>query len=186
MRRKSCRSPAIKGMLGAFQAVLASKEKYPHTYRITLFKNFRDRKLKIFARSGRITLGSRTKFKINPDHEEKNAGIAGRCWFQGRTIVRMNLPDVSEQSAKKEDVIAYAQATFYDVNKLRKRDGWPTSRCIAGFPVMVNGKKWGALVFDSSNPQAISERIGSMHMVRTLLRAISEALQESENALDPC
>ncbi len=201
IRRRSPRNPALKGVLNALQKILSEGE-LSHTYRATLFKNHKNKWLKRYARSGELTLNSRRKFRIDANDESKNEGIAGRCWYWGDVAFRYDLPDVSQPDANDDDVIAYSKATFYNVSKIRKRVQWlekrpakwfkwclprpelPRSRCLAGFPILVSGKKWGVLVFDSEDPKAITDGIARKHATKYFLAAISEALQESANAMD--
>jgi hypothetical protein len=170
--------PGVKGMLDVLEEILRRGSDKPHTYRITLFRAHRKRKLKMYERSGHRTLGSRTKFKINPDKEERNEGIAGRCWYREQVIVQSDLPDVSHHDAPPEDIRRYADLTFYDEHKVRKRR--PRSRVLAGFPLSVNGHPWGALVLDSEDPSAFSsDTLASNRHIRPFLKAISQALRET-------
>jgi hypothetical protein len=175
-------NPAIKGILNAIQEKLSITTVLPHTYRVTLFKNHGDRWLKKYERNGLRTLSSRTKFRINPNNESKNEGIAGRCWYRSEVLAQSNLPDVSKTNVSDVDCVAYAERTFYDVKKVRKIK--PRSRSLAGIPIIVNGKAWGALVFDSEDPEAIDLNITRQSAVRILLKAITLALQEVANALE--
>jgi hypothetical protein len=176
------RSGALKGVLDAFHREMSRNEDRPYSFRITLFKECRKRWLKIWARSGHVTLGSRTKFRIDPDNKNLNDGIAGRCWYENVTIVCPNLPDVSLQRTGEEDIEAYAEATFCDKEKIRRRR--PTSRSLAGIPVSVNGKPWGVLVFDGESPTLVDDRLVVHMKTRILLGVVSSVLQEAKDGLD--
>ncbi len=173
--RKAYGGGAIRGVLNAFQKRLSKRMEFPHTFRITLFRAHKCRWLKKYARSGYVTIQSRTKFRINRNKEHKNEGIAGRTWYTNTVIIRNQLPDVSGAVVAEQDIIDYAAATFYDPKKVRKR--CPRSRSLAGFPVLVHGEPWGVLVFDAESSEAIEDSFGKKSLVRYLLGTISLALE---------
>jgi hypothetical protein len=176
------RSATLKGVLDAFHREMSRNETRPYSLRITLFKECRKKWLNIWARSGHVTLGSRTRFRIDPNSKNRNEGIAGRCWYENVTITCRDLPDVSTQGASEESIEAYAAATFYDKEKIRSRK--PKSRSLAGIPVSVNGKPWGVLVFDGESPTSVDDRLVVHMKTRILLSVVSSVLQEAKDGLD--
>jgi hypothetical protein len=187
MRRLGGGNPPIKGILDALCEYAARDEEdaYRHRYRVTLFKNHGDKWLKIYARSGNITLGSRTCFRIDPNNEPSNEGVAGVCWFRDQVISVSELPELTDEPTEAE-VQDYAQRTFYDVKKIMARlhrERPIHTRSLLGVQLMIHGKPWGALVFDSANPRAVTKKTYDAG-VRRLVTALVYAIQETERAMD--
>jgi hypothetical protein len=134
-----------------------------HYHRVTLFKRVQwlwcrkfwpwDGWLVAVERSGHTTR-NRVSFFRAPDEADKAEGIAGRVWASDATFKTENLPDISEVSPEA-DVKVYADRANISVETVRKR--LPKARSIGGFPIEVKGKRWGVLILDSRNPQAITE-----------------------------
>lgn len=120
-------------------------------HRVTLFRAKRTlwgRRLVIVERTGHLTRGHRTSFRI-PVNANLNEceGIAGRTWGLQQTFCVDNLPDVTG-NATLQEVTTYAQQTFVKEEWIRRRR--PTARSYLGIPVEVNTLPWGVLLIDSA------------------------------------
>lgn len=125
--------------------------------RVTLFKK-KDRRwlwglfpsddwLCAVERTGHMTRRRRKWFRAGDDGHCYE-GVAGAAWCHGRTILKENLPEVTNEAGK----ILYARETFISVEYVNKqiKKNAPLPRSLCGIIVEVNNKPWGVIVIDSS------------------------------------
>jgi hypothetical protein len=129
-----------------------------HHYRVTLFKA---RKLPLVgswlgmvARSGDKFRRLRTIFSIDAEDRSRNTSLAGECFWQGATIIRRVDPlDESKDGEELAKAIqTYIKASFISQEEF---DTMAAKSCVFLITcIKLNGKKWGVLVLDSSDPEA--------------------------------
>ena len=104
--------------------------------------------------------------------------MTGLVLQQGRrTLVTDELPDVSDPSGVPEDVYReYATATNDDWRKVKM--GKYRTRVIGGLTVYASGERWGVLILDSSDPQALSAGTLEEKLARITLRVLSSILEK--------
>ncbi len=129
-----------------------------HVYRATLFKVCWcwpvGYWLGAIARSGHMYPKMHAVFSINPSIRMNNTGFAGECWRQnGKTIIPPDpLPD------QRADGLTDACREEYKVNGYLADEEYDTmsvkSQVFLATGIKVNGKLWGILVLDSTDPKA--------------------------------
>lgn len=152
-----------------FRKSRVQREEPQHFNRITLYKhmNFYWGLVKWpwsgwmipVARSGFTTKSKISKFKASANQPDDAEGIAGQTMVQTQTIYIPELPDINHKSPVEKDMREYANQGLvsYDwVLKRKAKKHCPLS--LLGIPVLVNGKPWGTIVFDSRRPKAINDR----------------------------
>lgn len=113
--------------------------------------------LRMVARSGTNYQRPCVPFWIDNDDQVRNEGVSGQAWFMTGHLVVLDLPEwpanTAEPSAVPECVL-YANRCGLALQKaaqLRVK-----SRSISATVVRKGGAPWGVLVFDSREPQGIS------------------------------
>ena len=186
---------------GAIKAVLDSAHKVyfedvpedaRYLHRVTLFKarrHLRDlgflnsdgwkRRLRVFARSGTAYQQSKTLFRVDDENEEQNEGIAGRAWFINAQCTVCDLPEWPNGSTAGADPgvgearSTYARKSYLSADKAGRLN--VKSRSIGAHVVRHRtGDRWGVLVFDSKEPNGLSDRPEKV----ALMRLTSVLLQE--------
>ncbi len=107
------------------------------------------------ARSCETTRKTKTAF-FAPDAPHLAEGIAGRVWA-GKTKEKvLDFPQLTADSTDQE-VQDYCRTTGSPEAWVRKclEDGRTPPRSLYGVPIMVRGRTWGAIVFDSQQPDGI-------------------------------
>lgn len=97
---------------------------------------------------------TKTKFRVG-DKELDCSGIAGRSWFEDRIVAIANLPDLHNNDVSEDEWKDYAKKSHVPLQDLKAMH--PHARSILAVPVKVQGKLWGALVFDSRSPDPIDQ-----------------------------
>ncbi len=155
---------------------------YAH-HRVTLFKHRRFRLLGFdfneggwplsgwlvpIARSGHTAQKTNVRF-LAPDNTDRARGVAGRAWAaRSGTASATELPDV-QRNTTPADIRQYAKQTNVSESWVRKRS--PRARSLVGFTIETpNGKPWGVLVVDSTNPDLdlVKARVQYDHHGRVL------------------
>lgn len=142
----------------------AEKKAGDHQYRATLFQVRHCRPfggwLGVVCRSGYLYTSWRTIFSIDPNNKANNTGYAGECWRrsshrEGSTIKsEAVLPDVRTDAMEAANDIDYKKLGYladseYNVMAVKSRVFWATA-------IRVNGRVWGVLVLDSTDPSALT------------------------------
>ena len=153
----------------AFADRLNDGDSNPSHHRVTVFRLIRWRIgfplvgrilgkwLLAVERSGELS--RRTSVYFSACDERKTAeGIAGAAFALNRTIKKSKLPNVAKNCKRSRSklniaVKKYAKETFVS-------EPWvmverPEGRSFIGMPLIVGGKKWGSLVFDSRSKKEI-------------------------------
>lgn len=128
-----------------------------HTYRATLFRAFRvpgvGGWLGIVQRSGDVYVTWRTIFCIDPQHKECCTGIIGECWWNAHAQLKSkfygSLPEIQSRTDVSLD---YLDKGFLDEREFKKIA--KASLFFHATEIRVNGKVWGVLVLDSTDPNA--------------------------------
>lgn len=169
---------AIKGVLDAahttyFQGV-PEKDRYLH--RVTLFqarRHFRDfpflklwqyrslwkPALRMQSRSGTAYQRSAPRLAIDDENEAGNDGVAGRAWFANAEWIAVDLPEWPDPEPAdpscNETCIDYATKGYMRVQTCAKIK--VKSRSVTASVVRKAGDRWGVVVFDSRDPNGVSE-----------------------------
>jgi hypothetical protein len=113
-------------------------------------------------------------FYVNEHYDEYCEGVAGLIYSLGH-VATEELPDLHAPNVTDAMYEEYAKLTHDTAQNVKQ---WLYySRRIAGVIIYVDGQKWGLLVLDSSDPEAVdNEHLGGKSMRRTLgiLTAILE------------
>ncbi len=111
-------------------------------------------------RSAHTSKETRTRFAVLANGESE--GICGKAWSNDNTLVIRNLPSVQPSNVINRR--KYAEATNccrQMIDYMLKDTGEPKTapRSIGAIPVRVDGELWGMLVFDSQDPNGVSNTI---------------------------
>jgi hypothetical protein len=127
------------------------------------------------ARVPRSSRSPERVFKAHDHYEEQCEGVAGLIYFYGRLATKQ-LPDLHARPVSLKDIEEYAKLTNDSVNVVKHELYY--ARRIAGVTIYVDGRKWGILVLDSSDPEAIEDNhLEGQAMSRTL-SVLTTALEE--------
>jgi hypothetical protein len=110
----------------------------------------------------------RRKFKVHDHYAEKCEGIAGLVFASGnRSLISQPLPNLHEGPITDEKVRQYALLTNDQVDIVKREHYYST--VIGGVTVYKNGERWGVLILDSVDPNALVNRtLDGAAMQRTL------------------
>jgi hypothetical protein len=111
-------------------------------------------------RSGTFTRRTRAYFRA-PDDGERCEGIAGRTWGGQKIVYIERLPEL-RVDCPEVSVQQYAEKTFISPRRARRyiKTKKVAPKSILGFPIEVNNKPWGVLVFDSTG-ETIAKKAAS-------------------------
>jgi len=122
-----------------------------HPVRVTLFKRRSLWPLGCWLgaveRSGENYRRLRSIFSVSDSIESENTGVAGRCYWTGRTLC-LGVDPVDEGG----DATDYKNKTYLtgeEYDRLSLKSCFFLATCIK-----VDGKKWGVLVLDTTDPHA--------------------------------
>lgn len=174
---------ATKHLLDCLQTTYFSdvQEEQLHFHRVTLFrarKQFlfwgRPVELIPYVRAGQNYQHCKTRFKIDPDHDNGNEGIAGKAWFED-SKAEAELPEWPEDTRFPTDddrCENYAKSGNVPVLKAAALN--IKSRSIKAYVVRGStGKRWGSLVFDSRVPDGLKERPERERIVTFTLKTLT-------------
>jgi hypothetical protein len=164
-------SGLVQALLDGLAAtVYGDRQGKRHHHRATLFQHgwcLRRRWpwtgwLKIKARSGHTTQGSRTSFRANQRDPDNVEGVAGETWTRSEIYMVDGLPDLNgiRNRVDREPIVAqYAKATSAPVEWVWQRieSGQHVGRSFCGLPVMSGGSMWGVIVLDSVDPTGLEQ-----------------------------
>ncbi len=107
------------------------------------------------ARSGHTTKKVKSTF-LAPDDADSCEGVVGRAWACDGLIHIDGLPEINSSSSENE-VKAYAKKIWVseDWVKLKVKQTKPLARSFIGFPIKVNGERWGVVIVDSVRPDGV-------------------------------
>lgn len=156
----------IHDLLGEFRKSAFSLDSLKgapsHHHRVTLFRyhkkyhwkclsklTWSDRLIPV-ERSGHLTQGTNTSFRINNDNPDLCEGVAGLTWVVNGVITRHNLPSPSKNS-QKNAIKKYAKQTATSESDVISRinSGKPLYKSFCGIPVKKHGEPWGVIIIDS-------------------------------------
>lgn len=107
------------------------------------------------ARSGHTTQKVKSTF-LAPDDADACEGVVGRAWACEGVIHQSNLPMI-DKSSSDADIKSYAKNTWVSEvwvrNKIKQPK--PLARSFIGYPIKVNGRRWGVVVVDSVDPNGV-------------------------------
>ena len=165
-----------------------------HEHRVTLFKAypvwFRSLRrhthvLKPIARSPKAGGRPRRKFYAHDGDSTQCQGVCGLVWAR-EVIVSKKLPDLKDESLACDDTRLRDAAREYarltnDQEQVdliaRKRYG---GRVMGGHVVKIGGERWGVLLLDSTDPDALTDkRLGEKACQQTL-RVLQGLLAETK------
>lgn len=109
-----------------------------------------------------------------PSSRTQCHGIAGEAWLKGVSICSQDLDSVSSESTD-EELSKYARDTFVtlDFVKSRLERNRPMSRSMFAVVVEADGKNWGVLVADSTDPAKFNRQA-----TNKVDRFVSEVLED--------
>jgi hypothetical protein len=129
-----------------------------HTYRATLFRAFYvpftgGGWLGIVQRSGDVYVTWRTIFGIDRQRKECCTGIVGECWWNAHAQLKSQFYGSLPEVQAGDDVsLEYLNEGFLDKREFKKIA--KASLFFHATEIRVNGKVWGVLVLDSTDPNA--------------------------------
>jgi len=129
------------------------------------------------CRSGHVRQRSTSAF-LAPDDAEHAEGVAGQAYNRGGYRIE-ELPDPIR--LKSDDAMQeYADATHVPIDWVRGRVAKikPFSRSLCGIRIEVDGKPWGVLVLDSTQPNAIKSQRTIDSNFRIVARVFAELLRK--------
>jgi len=142
-----------------------------HHYRATVFKArslpLLGSWLGIVARNGDKYRRMRTIFSIDRENRDRNTSLAGECWWQGGTIIRSvaAFDEESEGEERERAIQSYIKDTLISRDEF---DAMAVKSCVFLLTcIKIDGKKWGVLVLDSTDPEVCPSR----HTVKKRTRA---------------
>lgn len=125
----------------------------------------------------------RRVFLVHDHYEEHCEGVAGRAFCKvGEALVVPDLPNLHPEielnaHSKRQLVDKYARRTFLDPRKIEQ--DLPYSRMIGGVCLILGGERWGVLVFDSVDPNALGPQHLSTHTpIKRLLGVLTLILEK--------
>jgi len=128
------------------------------------------------TRVPRSSRKAQRKYLVHEHYVEQCEGIAGLAYAKGQ-IATEPLPDLHDPKGVTDDQFeAYAKMANDSVHTIRQK--LPYSRRIAGVAVYVAGERWGVLVLDSTDVDAISEGELNGKSMKKLLRVLTAFLEE--------
>jgi hypothetical protein len=118
------------------------------------------RRLRMYCRSGTQFQQSRTRFLVDDNDELANEGIAGRAWFTNAQAMAVNLPEwpnpTPPDPSADATCMAYAAAGSLPVRSAAALK--VHSRSVHATVVRTKaGERWGVVVFDSREPDGVSD-----------------------------
>lgn len=130
------------------------------TYRATLFRAFHcpglGSWLGIVQRSPDIFVNWRAIFCIDPQHNKHCTGIAGECWWNAHAGLDsqfyVKMPTLEQDGALN---LEYLDQGFLDEREFRRIA--KASIFFHATDIRVDGKVWGVLVLDSSDPEVFAD-----------------------------
>lgn len=162
-----------------------------HQHRITLFQLKRrtwiGRKLQ---RRWTHTLVPRTRvprsgrrprrvFRVHDHYRENCEGVAGLV-FASEVIVTPQLPDLhADARVSDEEYQEYARLTNDELRTVKKDPYY--SRIIGGVNIYAAGERWGMLIMDSRDPDAITTKTLSGASAKRVLRVLSSLFGEGSS-----
>ncbi len=111
-------------------------------------------------------------------HNEYNQGVAGMVFGQG-SLATGPLPDIRRPDATEADFKRYAELTNDHLKNVRKERY--QSQIIAGVTIYNREYvRWGVLIFDSTDPDAITAKGLNGKPMRLLVGVLSKALERGQ------
>lgn len=106
------------------------------------------------VRSHHTSQATSVCFRLHDDGD-RCEGVCGHAYVADQVVNVPHLPDVScaEGPPSDRDIRSYAKQAFVSRAWIEERK--PKTRSILALPLMVNGRPWGVLVFDSRNSEPI-------------------------------
>lgn len=116
-------------------------------------------------------------FRVHEHMTENGEGMCGQIMASG-SLVATDLPDLHAAVVTDQDYATYAEKTL-DSIKMVKRERY-YARVIGGFTIYdKDGRIWGVLAFDSSDPAAIASNALDSAASRRTLGVLAGVLSES-------
>jgi len=111
--------------------------------------------LEPIARGGRDYKAMTETFFVpdNLDEVEKNHGVVGKAFHEGKIIRVEGLPNLKDD-LEEHEFDDYAERTF--IKPERVRSVLYLACALYGIPIYVGKRRWGALVFDSRDPKPLN------------------------------
>lgn len=141
-------------------------------YRATLFKERRfpviGSWLGMVARSGEKYRRLRTIFSVHHSDHKQNTGIAGECWWREKTILLVThaIDEDGESDAAEERIRKYKKSTFLADQEY---ECMTVKGCIfLATCIKINGKKWGVLLLDSTDPKIAPDEVSRKARIEDL------------------
>lgn len=113
-----------------------------------------------------------------PDSGERAEGIAGKCWASDFATREPELPRVISMSSERQK-LRYCSLSKIDkcIVDFYCKTGKTLSRDILAFPVLTaSGKRWGVMVYDSTEPNSIDEDLAK-NGFETILSSLGVLLE---------
>ena len=187
---------AVKAVLDSahkvyFVDVAKVDQEQLYQHRVTLFKarrHLRDlglnplnwknwkRALSVQCRSGTTYQHSSMRLRIDDDNEAANEGVAGRAWFTNAAVT-VSLPEWPEDATGSDDprCVEYARLGFMSVKTASSVT--VKSRSLSAHVVRTKtGVRWGVLVFDSRDPNGVSNQPERRHIMELSAHLLSQLL----------